>query len=110
MGDFNFPGINWESLDSDSHGENFLNIVQDCFLIQHVLTPTRGNNILDLVLSTEEGMVEDLNICGQLANSDHNMIMYKLVCKTISSTNSCLRLDYSKGDYAKLTNLLNSVD
>ena len=45
MGDFNYPGIDWECLDSDSEGESFLSVVQDCFLFQHVLTPTREINV-----------------------------------------------------------------
>ena len=29
-----------------------LNVVQDSFLSQHVLEPTRGNNVLDIVLGS----------------------------------------------------------
>ena len=59
MRDFNFPGINWVTLEADVTGSKFLDFTQDCFLIQHVLKPTRYDNILDLVLSSEENMVED---------------------------------------------------
>jgi hypothetical protein len=31
MGDFNYPGINWDLLDSDRHGESFLGVIQDSF-------------------------------------------------------------------------------
>ena len=110
MGDFNYPGIDWDCLESDSEGESFLNLVQDCFLFQHVLTPTRGNNILDLVLSSEEGMVEDLQVCEHLANSDHNMISFKLVCSTIINDTSRTVYDFNKGNYVKMNDMLNAVD
>jgi len=51
MGDFNYPGINWITFDCDDAGERFLNVVQDSYLFQHVLSRTRVNNILDLILS-----------------------------------------------------------
>jgi len=64
MGDFNYPGINWQTLDCDASSVNFLEIVQDTFLVQHVLSPTRGDNVLDLVLSSEEGMIKELEVFG----------------------------------------------
>ena len=51
MGNFNHRHIQWKSLDSTG-GENqqFLFLIQDSFLTQHVLEPTRGENVLDIVL------------------------------------------------------------
>ena len=54
IGDFNHGHIQWESLESaggDDH--QFLLLTQDCFLTQHVLEPTRGGNVLDLILSSQ---------------------------------------------------------
>ena len=62
-------------------------LTQDCFLIQHVLKPTRYDNILDLVLSSEENMVEDLLVLEHLANSDHNIITWKTTCETVINKN-----------------------
>jgi len=43
MGDFNFPLINWSSLQrSDKSSEQFLVIIQDGYLTQHVLESTCG--------------------------------------------------------------------
>ena len=50
MGDFNHSAINWETIEADSMSQGFLDLTQDCFLIQHVSVPTRINNILDLVI------------------------------------------------------------
>ena len=49
IGDFNHPDIRWNSLDSSNESAKFLLLVQNCFLTQHVLEPTRGDNVLDLI-------------------------------------------------------------
>ena len=51
MGDFNHGHIQWKSLQTiRSEDQKFFNLVQDTFLTQHVLEPTRGENVLDIVL------------------------------------------------------------
>ena len=54
MGDFNYPDIGWNSLDSSNESAKFLLLVQNRFLTQHVLEPTRGDNVLDLILSSNK--------------------------------------------------------
>ena len=54
MGDFNHADIRWNSRDSCDDGKAFFMLVQDCFLTQHVSEPTRGNSILDLMLSNQK--------------------------------------------------------
>jgi len=53
IGDFNYPTIDWDLLNTDSAGQSFLDLIQNSYLIQHVHTPTRGTIILDLILSSE---------------------------------------------------------
>ena len=53
MGDFNH--IQWKCLQSTgSEDHKFLYSVQDQFLTQHMLEPTRGENVLDIVLSSQK--------------------------------------------------------
>ena len=73
MGDFNYPGIDWESLEADSNGAIFLDLLQNNFWCQHVSSPTRHDNILDLVITSEESMVTDLQVMEHFSNSDHNI-------------------------------------
>ena len=50
MGDFNHGHIQWNSLESTGiEDQQFLFLIQDSFLTQHVLEPTRGENVLDIV-------------------------------------------------------------
>ena len=52
MGDYNHGNIKWDTLQSTGvEDQTFLCIVQDNFLTQHVIEPTRVARILDIVLS-----------------------------------------------------------
>ena len=53
MGDFNYPDIDWDTNTSSRHGKRFLDTINDNFLIQNVNIPTRGDNILDLILTCD---------------------------------------------------------
>ena len=72
----NFPHINWENLTDD-----FLEVILDNFLDQHVTSPTGVNNILYLVLSNRENMITNLEIGEELANSDHKSISFSINLK-----------------------------
>ena len=79
-GDFNHGIIDWDLLQCNREGQKFLDLTLDCFLHQHVNEPTRGENILDLVLSSWESMVDNLVVHELFANSDHNFITFDLFC------------------------------
>ena len=75
MGYFNHGHIQWESLESaggDDH--QFLLLTQDFFLIQHVLEPTRGGNVLDLILSSQNQLICNVKVHEPSGSSDHNEI------------------------------------
>ena len=54
--------------------KSFFYLVQDGFLTQHVLEPTRGENVFDIVLSSQKEFVDNVRICEPLGCSDHNQI------------------------------------
>ena len=66
LADFNLPNIVWPNpscpIGSDTLSSTFCSIFQDYFFHQMVLNPTRGNNILDLVLSTAPDLLFDLSV------------------------------------------------
>ena len=77
MGDFNHGHIQWTSLQSTGReDQEFLNLVQDSFLSQHVLEATRGENVLDIVLSSQKEFVDNVKICEPLGCCDHNQIHF----------------------------------
>ena len=108
FGDFNLPGIDWESLTFNS-GEGsleyrFIEKVRDCFLTQHIhaITRSRGNergNILDLVFTEDEGLVEEVKVLSPLGKSDHACILFNcLVNAPVTESKRVVYL-YEKADY-----------
>ena len=89
MGDLNHGHIQWESLESaggDDH--QFLLLKHYCFFTQHVLEPTRGGNVLDLILSSQNDLVDNVNVHEPLGSSDHNQIHFNIKVKTGNRTST----------------------
>ena len=85
MGDFNHGHIQWNSLESTGiEDQQFLFLIQDSFLTQHVLEPTRGENVFDIVLSSQKELVDNVKIFEPLGNSDHNQIHFDINVKSES--------------------------
>jgi ribonucleases P/MRP protein subunit RPP40 len=102
MGDFNFPELNWgeaESLD-DSHP--FLKCINDNYLLQGVVECTRGKNILDLVLTSEENMVENLRVGEPFGTSDHLIIRWDFAACRENIKEDIKTHDYFRTDYDQL--------
>ena len=81
-GDFNFKEIDWTNQRVNAGDEHpaaasvFFDVTQDAYLIQHVTFPTRHregqkSSLLDLVLTNEEFMVENLHDIAPIGKSDH---------------------------------------
>ena len=74
MGDFNHGHIQWKSLESTGgEDQQFLFLFQDSFFTQHALEPTRGDNVLDIVLSSQKELVDNVKIHEPLGNNDINV-------------------------------------
>ena len=87
MGDFNHGHIQWQSLESTGgEDQQFLFLNQDSFLTQHVLEQTRGDNVLDIVLSSQTELVDNVKIHEPLGNSDHNQIHFDINVKSESNS------------------------
>ena len=86
-GDFNLPMIDWTSHQSrdaeNSLSHCFLEIVEDQNWFQHVENSTRfrgsQNSCLDLILTNEENMVNDVQELPPLGKSDHVCQKWKLI-------------------------------
>jgi hypothetical protein len=80
VGDFNYPKLEWlegsgfsGSQQSEEH--KFVSILLDTFFFQMVNTPTRGQNILDLICVNSPDLVINLKAGIEVADdglkSDH---------------------------------------
>ena len=79
VGDFNLKNVDWNNrliLNNSNDYELFWDIVSDNFLIQMVSQPTRGNNVLDLVLTNNSDMVCDVEAGEPI--SDHKIVTFKV--------------------------------
>ena len=112
LGDFNFRKINWSTLTCSSQLENqFIDTIADNLLNQVVLTPTRENNILDVVLINDPTQISDLQVHEPFGSSDHNMIYFDLQCPIprISRAERKVYL-YSQGDYDTLNSRISLIN
>lgn len=76
-GDFNFPDIDWNFLTATSRqAKEFLNLTLNLNLTQSVSTPTRGANILDLVLVSKPELAQSFSCIDGI--SDHRIILFTL--------------------------------
>ena len=100
MGDFNHGDIQpWDVLESTGiEDQPFMCIIQDNFLTQHVLEPTRGARVLDLVLSSQKEFVDNVKIQEQLGSSDHNQLHFNIKIKIDKTKVSRCRRNFRKGE------------
>ena len=111
MGDFSHGRIQWKSQQSTgSEDQRFLNLVQDSFLTQHVLEPTRGENVLDIVLSSQKEFINNVRICEPLGCSDHNQIYFIIKVKGEQNRKILYRKQFHKGRYKDMRKHLAKID
>ena len=118
LGDFNLPEINWReneaSGDINALPSRFFEGIKDCFLYQHILVPSRFRNeqssTLDLVFTKEEHDVKNIEVIQPLGKSDHGVIICDYVCEWETRDQVRPKRQYHKGDYVKMTELLNEVN
>ena len=111
MGDFNHPEINWLNGISPANENNkatqFLEMIRDTFLHQHIKQPThhRGEQrptLIDLIFTSEEGNVNDIQHKAPLGKSHHQSIVFQYVCKTSDLDDKRQRFIYDKGNYTEM--------
>ena len=103
MGDFNIPVTNWGD-DLTAHSGNALyENLQESSLHQHVNHPTRGDNILDLVFTTCDNLVNNVNVGSEFSGSDHRVITFDINIDVENSPESKEKVfDYRRADFEKL--------
>lgn len=120
IGDFNLPGISW---DSQMYGhtnqgspmeKQFVDTFNLLGLTQWItgVTFPRSGNTLDLLLTTELDRVGDVSVEPPFPGSDHCTIVYDYVFEVQSMVDTTVsnRLLWHKGNYSKLSSALSLVD
>ena len=65
--------------------QRFLLLILDSFLTQHVLEPTRRENVLDLVSSSQNELVDNVKMHEPLGSHDHSQIHFDIKVKPVST-------------------------
>ena len=98
MGDFN-------------HGnQTFVCLVQDNFLTQHVLEPTRAARVSYIVLSSQNEFIDNVVIQEPLDSGDHNQLHFNINIKSDKSKVKQCRRDFRKGNYKEIRKSLALID
>ncbi|VDI78167.1 Hypothetical predicted protein [Mytilus galloprovincialis] len=109
MGDFNYPAIDWEIWNTKGENENsienrFLDSIQENFLFQHTIKPTRWRgtdtpHTLDLILTNEEEMISNLEYMSPLGKSDHCVLSFDYNCYINIKNKPRIAKLYDHGNY-----------
>lgn len=119
VGDFNFPEVNWDSW-TVNRNENhvsfhFVECIRDNYLFQHVDFNTRYRegqdpSCLDLLLTDNENIIENLQFGDKLGASDHVSIIFNVLCNVERETNHIQRPNFFKANYQLIKDYLRQVD
>ena len=95
-------------LNYSSNYELFSDVLSDNFLNQMVLQPTRGDNILDLILTNHSDMVSDVEVGESI--SDHNIVTFKTNVNPYQRKSSKREFhNFEKADWSGLNELFRHV-
>ena len=102
-GDFYFPTITWDTngrMEIDTHLTNQMEklsiFMNQNFLLNMIKLPTRGNNILDLILTNDPDSCLDVEIDINIKFSDHNLVSISTSLSDHKNSDTCeSNLDYA---------------
>ncbi len=77
-------------------------LLQDNFLTQHVLEPTRAARVLYVVLSSQKEFVDNVETHEPLGNSDHNQLHFNINITSDKTKVKQRRRDFRKGNYLEI--------
>ena len=111
MGDFNHVNIKWDSQQSTwVEDQQLLCLVQDNFLTQNVLEPTRAARVLDIVISSQKEFGDNVVIHEPLGSSDHNQLHFNINIKSDKIKVKQCRRDFRRGNYEEIRKSLALID
>ena len=108
---FNHGNIQWDTLESTGvEDQQCMCLIQDNFLNEHVLEPTRGALVLDLVLSSQKELVDKVEIQEPMGSSDHNQLHFNIKIKSDKTKVSRYWRNFKKANYKEMRTILAHID
>ena len=113
-GDFNTPEIAWKTMSParpSPHTKLVCDIAQQFSLQQLVQEPTRGSNILDLVLTNDTEIVQNVTVTEGIQGSDHDGVCFEVTSRPTPAPQPKARqiFNYRKADFDLFHRLLQST-
>ena len=125
-GDLNFPFIEWKaekilsgpSIHEQQSAQSFLHHLNDIFMCQLVMEPTRANNILDLFCANDPGFVSAVEVSPTFL-SDHHLVSVLVEIPITDLDKSCPKrtvaegfksLDFYRADYESISQAIRIFD
>ena len=94
--------VNWKTQAADADSMRLLDFANEKYLTQWVDKPTRGNNTLDFVFSSENNIISKLSVGERLGKSDHNMIRFEILTSFTKLEKSFVKPNFRKADFSGL--------
>jgi hypothetical protein len=112
IGDFNLPELNFDSLNIPGNAIDalFYESLHDSGFNQLVFEPTRNDNVLDLIFSSDIMFIHNIVIDTPFCNSDHATITFTLNISGNYAEPLQNDFNFRKADYNMLEALLSSID
>ncbi|RNA30976.1 RNA-directed DNA polymerase from mobile element jockey-like [Brachionus plicatilis] len=117
-GDFNYPKIRWDYLHGFVFGRSlaglasakFIETLEENFLVQHVMNPTFGASILDLVISHKINSIYSVQVGAPVGSSDknklHQTLSWNFMLKSEPINKSIVKFRYDKGAYTAMNKFI----
>ena len=99
--------------DVDHPSTRLLEALRDSFMFMTEPTHYRGNctpSTLDLILTNEEGMVENIKYKAPVGKSYHTLLCFSFCCHTRSTSNRENSYTYHKGDFDDMRKTFSAKD
>ena len=108
VGDFNYSDIDWNlQTAGNPHSRAFLNCIQDNFYTQNIDFPTHcSGSLIDLILTSDSNLVNDISELGWIGNSDHSAIMCSIQCDVNCRRDVVQYMDWKNADIDKMKDFL----
>src|SRR5215469_8938977 len=87
-----------------------LEFLDDNFLLQLNVSPTRATNILDLLIVSQVNLVQNIEISEPIGNVDHNMIKFNINIENKIMGNTQTVPDFKNANFEELRNSLAITD
>ena len=106
-GDFNFGELGYfRTYIPQQIVIQFCNILHDFSLCQLVQDPTRGGDVLDLVLTNNLFSVSNLHVCDNLPGTDHDAVQFTFfILPPKQHPIHCYLYNYKRVDFDKFEKL-----